>query len=344
MSDDDDENDFLGFGDYDEDDEEVMTETETATTTETFPFVKTGHAKRVQREAHFYRHLRSVNFVGCPRYGGMRSVRGKPKKKQLLLERMKCSLESYEKQMPDYIPDFPDAYKRIAKREHYVKDSEAMCPLLDVSDFWDKAYQLCVVLASLHRNAGLCHRDVKPQNVCVDESNYLSLIDFEMCALILDPPGSRFSASRESRMNSEEWSTFRGTRIYAPPEMVCDDRKRISKEYGGLPYGVECETWSYGVTLLEMFSGVDLNSIYVVESHMSQVALNETIDILVDARPSSMTLCVQDYTLLRQLLLSCLHLNWKSRHTMEELVSHPSFTKTVSARRRKEIRAHYKYE
>ena len=221
-------------------------------------YVKLGDWKRVQRESRIYQRLSDLDFVGCPRYYGMRHVDGQPHKRELLIEKMAASLDDNESSL---VPFFPDDFKKTAAEHHYFAKNLPMKALATTAEFWDKAYQLALILASLHMRAGLCHRDIKPGNVCVDSKGYVCLIDYEMCGEIMQPPGDRLSANRKRRMNAEDWSDFYGTQIYAPPEMLRGDRK----EYGGLPYGPECDSWSYGVTLLEMFSGVDFNSRRVVD-------------------------------------------------------------------------------
>ena len=66
----------------------------------------------------------------------------------------------------------PDTVYRIS--EHYAKNNQRM-PNIFVKLY---AYQMCRALQNIHR-AGICHRDIKPQNLLVNtETHQLKLCDF----------------------------------------------------------------------------------------------------------------------------------------------------------------------
>ena len=66
----------------------------------------------------------------------------------------------------------PDTVYRISK--HYAKNNQRM-PNIFVKLY---AYQMCRSLAAIHRT-GICHRDIKPQNLLVNtECHCLKLCDF----------------------------------------------------------------------------------------------------------------------------------------------------------------------
>ena len=62
----------------------------------------------------------------------------------------------------------PETVYRVSK--HYAKGGQRM-PSLLVKLY---VYQACRALASLHNAAGVCHRDVKPQNLLVDPTSHVS--------------------------------------------------------------------------------------------------------------------------------------------------------------------------
>ena len=69
----------------------------------------------------------------------------------------------------DYIPE--TIYKVM---KHYTRQKQ-MVPNILVKLY---AYQLCRAIAYIHA-LGICHRDIKPQNVLVDPStNVLKMCDF----------------------------------------------------------------------------------------------------------------------------------------------------------------------
>ena len=67
----------------------------------------------------------------------------------------------------------PETVYRIAK--HYNKMNQRM-PLLYVKLY---TYQICRALAYIHNGIGVCHRDIKPQNLLVNpHTHQLKLCDF----------------------------------------------------------------------------------------------------------------------------------------------------------------------
>lgn len=77
--------------------------------------------------------------------------------------------ETYLHLVLEYVPD---TVYRISK--HYAKNNQRM-PNLFVKLY---TYQMCRALAHIHRG-GVCHRDIKPQNLLVNtESHTLKLCDF----------------------------------------------------------------------------------------------------------------------------------------------------------------------
>eukprot|EP00927_Polykrikos_kofoidii_P040493 TRINITY_DN34606_c0_g1_i1.p1 TRINITY_DN34606_c0_g1~~TRINITY_DN34606_c0_g1_i1.p1 ORF type:complete len:482 (+),score=57.29 TRINITY_DN34606_c0_g1_i1:181-1626(+) len=84
-------------------------------------------------------------------------------------------------------------------------------------------------LEYLHER-GICHRDVKPENVLLDEAGHVKLIDFGL--------------SKTGLAGEATTQTICGTPEYLAPEVLC--RKS---------YGCELDWWSTGVLLFEMIEG-----------------------------------------------------------------------------------------
>ncbi|MFT7818490.1 hormonally up-regulated neu tumor-associated kinase [Arapaima gigas] len=91
--------------------------------------------------------------------------------------------------------------------------------------------QLVMAVEHLHR-AGVVHRDLKIENLLLDENNNIKLIDFGLsnCAGILG--------------YSDPFSTQCGSPAYAAPELL--SRKK---------YGPKVDVWSIGVNMYAMLTG-----------------------------------------------------------------------------------------
>jgi serine/threonine protein phosphatase PrpC len=90
------------------------------------------------------------------------------------------------------------------------------------------AIKLAKAVAALHR-AGIIHRDIKPDNVILEQGGGLKLVDFGVARI----PGVEDGAPEEAP----------GTPSYVPPEV-----------FGGAPAGERADMFALGVTLYRMFA------------------------------------------------------------------------------------------
>ena len=96
-------------------------------------------------------------------------------------------------------------------------------------------------LSFLHAN-GMIHRDVKSDNIMIDEECKAQLIDFSLAKIM---PLENDGIADGSRTHTPEV----GTATYIAPEV-----------YAKMPYGFKSDAYSAGVCLLEMFSGAKLQT------------------------------------------------------------------------------------
>ena len=124
----------------------------------------------------------------------------------------------------DYIPE---TVYRVLK--HYNKMKQPVPPIL-VKLY---AYQAFRSLAYIH-SLGICHRDIKPQNLLVDPSSHcLKLCDFGSAKRLI--PG-------------ENNVSYICSRYYRAPELI----------FGATDYNSMIDVWSLGCVIAELLLGQPL--------------------------------------------------------------------------------------
>ncbi|XP_058469318.1 rho-associated protein kinase 2-like isoform X2 [Solea solea] len=106
----------------------------------------------------------------------------------------------------------------------------------DMPEKWARFYTAEVVMAldTIH-SMGFIHRDVKPDNMLLDQHGHLKLADFGTC-MKMDSTGM------------VHCDTAVGTPDYISPEV-------LQSQGGDGYYGRECDWWSVGVFIYELFVG-----------------------------------------------------------------------------------------
>ncbi|XP_046882742.1 rho-associated protein kinase 1 isoform X1 [Hypomesus transpacificus] len=142
----------------------------------------------------------------------------------------------------------------------------------DVPEKWARFYTAEVVLAldGIHA-MGFIHRDVKPDNMLLDEAGHLKLADFGTCM----------------KMNKDgmvRCDTAVGTPDYISPEV-------LKSQGGDGYYGRECDWWSVGVFLYEMLVGDTpfyadslVGTYSKIMNHKNALTFPEDSDISKDAK------------------------------------------------------------
>ncbi|XP_058104820.1 shaggy-related protein kinase theta isoform X2 [Magnolia sinica] len=117
---------------------------------------------------------------------------------------------------------------RVAK--HYSKMNQHM-PLIYVQLY---TYQICRALAYLHGVIGVCHRDIKPQNLLVNpHTHQLKICDFGSAKMLV--PG-------------EPNISYICSRYYRAPELI----------FGATEYTTAIDMWSVGCVVAELLLGQPL--------------------------------------------------------------------------------------
>lgn len=103
---------------------------------------------------------------------------------------------------------------------------------------WQSHHYFCQLIEGLKyiHSKGMFHRDIKPDNLLVNNSDVIKIADFgQTCAI------SAFALN-------DLISGFEGSRLYQPPELFLPDIELYS--------GSKFDIWSSGVLLFKMISGI----------------------------------------------------------------------------------------
>ncbi|KAI3931325.1 hypothetical protein MKX01_040242 [Papaver californicum] len=135
------------------------------------------------------------------------------------------NIELYLNLVLEYVPE---TVYLVAK--HYSRANQRM-PLIYVKLY---TFQICRALAYIHGAIGVCHRDLKPQNLLVNpHTHQLKLCDFG-CAKVL--------------VKGEPNISYICSRYYRAPELI----------FGATEYTSAIDIWSAGCVLAELLLGQPL--------------------------------------------------------------------------------------
>ena len=150
--------------------------------------------------------------------------------------------------------------------------------------------QLIVAVGYLHFNLNIIHRDLKAENILLDQNQNIRLIDFGLSTTISIPA-------------ADIQRTACGSPAYAAPEIIVQDS-----------YTESADIWSLGILLYLMTTGhfpFDINSVTKL--------LNDIVSTPIEI-PTNISIELQN------LLSKILDKNAKTRISIMNIMKHPWFT------------------
>lgn len=180
-----------------------------------------------------------------------------------------ADIDSTEDVYLNVVMDFiPDTMSRVI-RNYYKNKKEIPASLVKLY-----SYQLLRSIGYIH-SRGICHRDIKPQNILVNSSNVVKLCDF----------GSA------KKLNAAEANvSYICSRYYRAPELIFNSRY----------YTNSVDVWSIGCVIVELVLGLP-----VFQGECSTDQLVEIIKMLGTPSKKEIQAMNPDYTDYKFPIIKC---------------------------------------
>ncbi|XP_072018352.1 uncharacterized protein [Amphiura filiformis] len=163
--------------------------------------------------------------------------------------------------------------------------------------------QMLSAIDHMHQ-AGVLHRDLKVENLLLDGTGNLKLIDFGLSNFL-------GSISRNGRIRADMQATQCGSPAYAAPEIIANKR-----------YGAKVDVWSVGVNTFAMLTGT---LPFIVEPFNIKVLLRKMVTKDMTQMPKHVSKDCQDF------IKNLLQPDPRARPSVRDVMSHPWLAETRPA-------------
>lgn len=168
------------------------------------------------------------------------------------------------------------------------------------------ARELANVIFYLHNEKNIIHRDIKPNNILLDEFYGIKLIDFAFSVkenMEFNMKSKRFELCKENKIN--EYEDIVGTCEYVAPEMINKTNMKSKSN----------DIWAFGCILYQIFHGVTPFKGMCQSSTLSKIKKGEF------HINSNLPMDLQD------LIKKCLNLDIEQRIDINGILNHSFFKK-----------------
>lgn len=126
---------------------------------------------------------------------------------------------------------------------------------LSESDLWNLFRQLVSGIRYLHHQ-GICHGDIKPQNLLISEDGVLKIADFGISQMLDSSQGEKQDGSQNADL-----VVVAGTPAFMAPELCMAQQQRSNMKVAGVPSapikinGFKADIWAIGATMFMLRVG-----------------------------------------------------------------------------------------